>query len=136
MFLVVAAICLFAGCVGLMTEFVWREPFLPGVLTPFILIGGASVLLVFALGHYLVSRWTNAQMNALLAGVTLAIALAGIGFYLASALAMEAYLTSPAHPAPNSAVPRIIYSGVCGVLALSMFVANSILTVQNRKSAV
>lgn len=109
------------------------RPILPGVLTPLILIGGGGLLLLFSVAHYLVAKLTAAQMSRALAAITLGIVLVGMGFYFASARAMEAYLNSSASTA-DTAVPHMIRSELCGVVALTAFVVNVVVTLRKRRS--
>jgi hypothetical protein len=132
MFLLSGTVSVLAGAIGLITMSSWRAIF-PGVLTPIILIGGGGILLLFSVAHYLVSKLTAAQMSRPLAAITLGIALAGMGFYLASARSMEAALDSSA-PTGDAVVRHMIRSELCGVLAVTAFLLNAIVTFRKRRS--
>ena len=132
MFLASGTVLVLVGAIGLVAMFSWRAIF-PGVLTPLIVIGGGGILLLFSLAHYLVAKLSTLQMNRLLAAITLATVLAGMGFYFAGARSMEAYLNSTT-PAANAVVPHMIRSELCGVAALTAFVVNVVVTFRKRKS--
>ena len=106
---------------------------LPGVLTPFILIGGGGLLLLFSVAHYLVAKLIAAQMSRALAAITLGIVLVGMGFYFASARSMEAALDS-ATPTGDVVVRQIIWSELCGVAAVTAFFLNVVITFKKRRS--
>lgn len=132
-FLWSGTVSVLAGAIGLIAMSSWRAIF-PGVLTPLILIGGGGILLLFSVAHYLVSKFTAAQMSRPLAVITLGIALAGMGFYLASARSMEAALDSSA-PSGDAVVRHMIRSELCGVVAVAAFLLNTIVTFRKRRSA-
>ena|SRR5712692_473655 len=132
MFLAPGTVLVLVGAIGHIAMFSWR-PILPGVLTPLILIGGGGILLLFSLTHYLVATLSAFQMSRVFAAMTLAASLAGMGFYFASARAMEAYLNSSASTA-DTAVPHMIRSELCGVVALTAFVVNVVVTLRKRRS--
>jgi len=137
MFLGTGIVFVLAGGIALVALLSSR-PIFPGVLTPLILIGGGGILLAFAAAHYVVERRSALRMNRLLAAVTLAATLAGIGFYFASSRSMEAYLNSnlPADLAGHVIVSQMKRSELCGVLALVTFLANAIVTSKKHRSGV
>jgi len=134
MFLAAGAACLFVGALDSRSFAFLGSPFLPGLLTPFILIRVACVLLVFSLGHYLIALGFKVQMNTGLAVTTLVMGILAIWFRLAGALAFEEYLSSATRPADNPIFGRFMTSEICGALALALFVTNVIVTAVNRSS--
>jgi hypothetical protein len=134
MFLVTGTVLVLVGAIGLAALFSWRA-ILPGVLTPLILVWGGGVLLLFSAAHYFVARVSAVQMSVVLAATTLALVLAGMAFYFASARSMEAQLDSAA-PTADAIVPLIIRSALCGIAALATFVINVALAFRKRRSVI
>lgn len=133
MFLGSGTVSVMIGAIGLISMNSGRA-ILPGVLTPLILMGGGGLLLLFSVAHYLVAKLTAAQMSRALAAITLGIVLVGMGFYFASARSMEAALSS-ATPTGDLVVRQIIWSALCGVAAVTVFLLNVIMAFRKRRSA-